>query len=45
VSNSQYDLPLLDFLEVTSASPSANAVGKENWQPPSNEITISARRA
>jgi hypothetical protein len=39
------DLYFFSFERGASVSPSANAVGKENSQPPSSEITISARRA
>jgi len=39
------DLYFFSFERGASVSPSANAVGKENSQPSSSEITISARRA
>jgi hypothetical protein len=41
-------IELRDFFSFergASVSPSANAVGKENSQPPSSEITVTARRA
>ena len=39
------DLYFFSFERGAFVSPSANAVGRENSQPPSSEITISARRA